>query len=568
MHMQVIIFFVIANDEMSNIERIMSQSILQNGYAILLANTSDLDNYLLANEQLLQRLVEVKEQKIKERDQAIDYRQTQIDKIDAYIAKQIVDEVDDPNIDKYLELKAQLQAQVQRIRKQNINATYDDVRKTHAFFINTTYKPLVSVAYGYSSVSVTPLPLFGSSVRLKVPIFGDFLADQAIQIKVSKLTAEHKDNKIRWYDFIGHRMIKNISLVVDGVVLDQYGREELEMYYRFHVNDSQKKGWMRCVGQETPFVGTFLQDPTNQTVRERKYMYTGYQTPKQSHEELNLYIPLIFWYNLDPAFALSNWNLTYDKVFIDIEFAHINECVSVIDYAGDGGKFIQPSFINCNLVSNHVYTTPEVAELFKHRTQFSIIRVHKRVERILNNNFAQVNISDIKFAVENLYIHFRPMANEMGMNSAETWRLNDVSTYREVKYASIISVSGTTSLAVTPVYYYECKPSVESVSLISNGSKIYDSNPGLFYNSYIPLRYGGDRIATPHEEGAYLMTFSLFPGEAQPSGYLNFSQSRDQYIVYNSSYIDIDHTVTMTVCATCINFLVMGPGTLSLRYAT
>lgn len=546
----------------------MSQSILQNGYAILLANTSDLDNYLLATDQLKRRLVEVKEQKIKERDQAIEYRQTQIDKIDAYVAKQVIDQVDDPNVEKYIELKSQLQAQITRIQMQNVNPSYDDVRRTHAFFINTTHKPLVSVAYGYSSVGVTPLPLFGSSVRLKVPIFGDFLADQAINIKVSKLTAVHKDNRIRWFDFIGHRMINSIRLVVDGVTLDQYGREEMEMYFRFHVNDSQKKGWMRCVGQETPRVGTFLQDPTNQTVRERKAIYDGYQTPKQSHDELNLYIPLIFWYNIDPAFALSNWNLTYDKVFIEIEFAHINDCISVIDYAGDGGKFVQPSFIACNLVSNHVYTTPEVAQLFKHKSQFSIIRIHKRVERILNKNFDSVNISDIKFAVENLYVCFRPVENEMNANRAELWRLNDVNTYKEIKYASIISVSGTTSLAYTPVYYYSTSPAVDTVSLVSNSSTIYDGNPGLFYNAYIPLRYGGDRISTPHEDGAYLMTFSLFPGEAQPSGYLNFSQSRDQYIGYSSSYIDIDHAVNMVVCATCINFLVMGPGTLSLRYAT
>ncbi len=546
----------------------MSQSILQNGYAILLANTSDLDKQLLAQDQLLQRLAEVKREKTAHRDKAIASRQAQIDKIDAYIGKLLIDGTDKQSIDKYMSLKAQLEVQISRINLQNVNASYDDVRATHAFFINTTFKPLVSVAYGYSSSNTTPLPLFGSSTRLKVPVYGDFITDQAIHIRLSALESVHKDNRVRWFDFIGHRMIKEVRLVMDGVVLDRYGTDEMEMYYRFHVSDDQKIGWMRCVGQETPRVGTFLQDPEKQTVRERKYIYSGLQTPKRMHEETDLYIPLLFWYNLDPAFALSNWNISFDKFFVEIDFVEAADCVSTIDYAGDGGKYVTPSIIECDLITNHVYTTPEVAELFKHRTQFSIIRVHKRVERILLKPFDMVNISEIKHAVESLYIRFRPNANELNDNRAELWRMNDVSTYKEIKYASIVSTAGTTSLAYTPVYYYETAPAVDSVSVVSNGSTIYDANPGLFYNSYIPLRFGGERIMTPFDEGSYLMTFSIYPGEAQPSGYLNFSQSREQYIGYSSSYIDADHPVTISVCATCINFLILTAGTMSLRYAT
>lgn len=547
----------------------MSQSILQNGYAILLANTSDLDNHLLAQSFLLKRIADIKANKEADKVGAIDKRLVEINKLNSYIDKLRSDNsTDDSVIEKYRNLKYQLEAQIERIKTQNVNATYEDVRSTHSFFINRTFKPIVSVAYGYSTSGVTPLPLFGSSIRLKVPVYGDFILDQAIHIKVSELKTVHKDNRVRWFDFIGHRMIKEIRLVMDGVVLDRYGNDEMEMYYQFHVSKDLQAGWMRCVGQETPKVGTFIQDPENQSVKERKLIYDGFQTQKQAHDPLDLYIPLLFWYNLDPAFALSNWNITYDKCFIEVDFASINDCVSVIDYVNDGGKYEEPSIIECELITNHVYTTPEVAELFKHRTQFSIIRVHKRVERILNKPFDMVNISDIKFAVENIYIRFRPNSNESDMNSAEIWRMNNVSTYKEIRYPSIITTAGIASLAYTPVYYYQNKPAVDAVSISSNGSTIYDSNPGVFYNSYIPLRYGAERIMTPSDEGFYLMTFSLYPGEAQPSGYLNFSQSRDQYLGYSSSYIDTDHPTTLVVCATCINFLVMTQGSLSLRYST
>ncbi|KAJ8576247.1 hypothetical protein ON010_g2964 [Phytophthora cinnamomi] len=358
------------------------------------------------------------------------------------------------------------------------------------------------------------------------------------------LSAVHKNNRIRWFDFIGHRIIKEIRLVNDGTVLDRYGNEEMEMYYRFHISDSQKPGWKKCVGQETSRHAMFLQDPEKQMVREQKFLFDGPQTPKQSHDELDLYIPLLFWYSIDPAFALSNWNITYEKLWVEIDFETVENCISVIDYAADGGKYTRPTIELCNLVTNHVYTTPEVAELFKHQTQFSIIRIHKRIEQIVNRPFDYINIGEIKFAVENLYFRFRPLANEYDSNAAEIWRYNDVSTYTEVRYPSIISTAGVTSLAYTPAYYYATSPAVDTVAIVSDGNTIYDSNPGLFYNAYIPMRFGGDRVLTPNDEGTYLLTFSLFPGKAQPSGYLNFSQTRDQYIPYSSSYITTDTPCT------------------------
>ncbi len=546
----------------------MSQSILQNGYAILLSNTSDLDNRLLEKTSLLQRLTRIKERKTVERDTLASSYIDMIKKVDTHISNLLMSGSDADTISAYASQKIKLEQRLAQVRMQNVNATYDDVRKTHAFFINATFKPLVSVAYGYSVMGTTPLPMFGSSVKLKIQDIGDFILDQAIHIRLSALEAVHLENKARWFDFIGHRLIKEVRLVCDGAVIDRYGTDEMEMYYRFHLSKNQKMGWMRCIGQETPKPGVFLQDPVNQEVRERKMIYDGLQTQKKRHEAYDLYIPLLFWYNTNPSFALSNWNITFDKLYIEVDFEEVAKCVQVIDYANDGGKYIKPTIEACDLVSNHVFTTPEVADLFKHQMQFSIVRVHKRIERLLDKAYDSVNISDIKFAVENLYIRFRPLENERDGNAAEIWRRNNVSTYKEVKYASIVQDGASVAVATTAVYYYDSTPVANTLSLVSKGNTIYDINPGIFYNSYIPLRFGADTIITPDEDDAYLMTFSIYPNDAQPSGYLNFSQSNEQYLTYDSSYIDVDHPVSMVVCSTCINFLILMHGSISLRYAT
>ncbi len=546
----------------------MSQSILQNGYAILLNNTSDLDNHLLAKTQLLQNISKVKQRKTADRDAAIAYREEQSKKIDAHISKLLLEGTDMDAVSQYTNLKIKLDKQIAQLKLSNVNATYDDVRQTHAFFVNRTFKPIVSVAYAYSTARTTTLPIFGSSSTIKIPINGDFIIDQALHIRLSALQATHKDNKIRWFDFIGHRLVKEIRLCCDGIVLDRYGTEEMEMYYKFHVSKNQKMGWQRCVGQETPTMGIFLQDPYNQEVREKKLIFDGLQTQKNRHEPYDMYIPLLFWFNTNPAFAISNWNITYEKFYIEMDFETADRCVQIIDYANDGGKYQQPRIEACELITNHVYTIPEVAELFKHRMQFNIVRVHRRLEQLLDKDSDLISISNIKFAVESMYMRFRPTNNDQDPNAAEVWRKNNIPTYKEVKYASIIQTGTTTSLAYTPMYYYDMAPAIDSIALESQGNAIYEYNPGIFYNSYIPLRFGGETIMTPDEEDAYLMTFSIYPGDQQPSGYLNFSQSRDQYLAYSSSYIDSNHQVSMVICATCINFLVLMDGAISIRYAT
>lgn len=540
----------------------MSQTILQNGYAILLANTSDIDKHLLNQELLIRRIDDIKNKKTAAIKENIKKRYEEITKVDEYLLTSITEEQYREAID----YKDQLIYQINQLNESNIFPTYDDVRATHAFFINRSFKPMVSVAYGYSTTTVTPIPALGTTFKFKVPVNGDFLADQVLHIALSELSTQNPRNRVRWFDFIGHRLIKEVRLVMDGIILDQYGTEEMEMHYRFHVGKDLKAGWKRCVGQEVEREAFLLQDPEKQTVREKKMLCDGYQTPKQIHEELDLYVPLLFWFNTDPAFALSNWNITFDKLFIEIDLAPLEDCMSVIQYVNDGGLINPVRVSQCELISNHVYVQPEIAEIFRHKTQFSIVRVHKRIERILNKNEDTVRLNDIKHAVESMYIRFRPKANELDENRSELWRRNDIGEYKELKYPSIINVSGTTTLAYTSAYYYTNYPAVEYIALTYDNSTIYDAFAGTFYTSYIPLRYGGERLMTPDDEGAYLMTFSLYPGDPQPSGYLNFSKSNENYIHYASSYIDNDHTVTMSICATSINFLILSDGSLSLRY--
>lgn len=542
----------------------MSQSILQNGYAILLANDSDIDKYLLAEEFLTRKIADINTKKVAEQAAGVSERQKQIAAITNAIATQSLTE---DTIAQYNELINQLQTQIDRIQSYNTTATFEDIRKSHALFIAKTFKPMVPMTYGYSQTRTTPMPLLGSSSRITIPINGDFFTDMVLYFKLSSFSATNVGNKVRYCDFPGHRIIREVRFVMDGTVIDRYGTEEINFFYDFNVSNSQKSGWQRCVGQEVPKTAIFIQDPSQQEVREQKQVFDGYQTLKRTQPEMEIFLPLQFWF-CDPKFAMSNYNIAYNKTYIEVDLAPASSLVSIVDYANDGGKFTPPTIIDFALYTNHIFTLPEVVNLFIYRNSFNIVRIHKSMTRILNKSYDSIILDELRFAVEHIMCSFRPTVNTTNENNCETWHNNNVIEYTQVNHPSIVKIAGVNTLAYTPMYYYTESPVVDLIGFVANGSTIYESNSTIFYDSYLPYRFGKDTVITPSRRGSYFMTFSLYPHEAQPSGYMNLSNSKDNYLRYSSSYISMSNLVTVTVSAQVINFLYLSKGAVSLRFST
>jgi hypothetical protein len=541
-----------------------NHSVLQNGYAILAANSSGIDEYLLANDALKTNIERISMSRLSAQQSAITERQTQIDGLTKMIATGSLDE---DTQKKYEEYKTKLQDQIDRIKERVARATFDDLRKSHALFIAKTYKPMVSVAYGYQTTRTTPLPLLGSSSRIKIPINGDFLTDSVLYIKMSSFKATHQANKVRYCDFPGHRIIREVRFVMDGVTLDSYTRDDINFFYDFNVSRSQSDGWKRCVGQEVGKRAIFLQDPTNQEVREEKVVFDGYQTLKKEQPEMEIFLPLQFWF-CNPKHALSNYNILFDKTFIEVDFASVDELVSITDYANDGGVFDPPKIVDYALMTNHVYTVPEVVDLVVSRNAFTIARVHRRATKILDKPYDTILLDQLRFATEVIRVCFKPLINERGDNWCETWNKNTVIDYKTVDYPSIVRIAGTKTLAYTPAYFYGEQPTVDAIGMSVDGSNLYESQSHTFFDSYMPYRYGKDSIITPNRRGSYMLTFSLFPQEDQPSGYVNLSNTRDNFLHYSSSYISVDTPVRMIISSQTINFMHLDQGKVNIRFAT
>ena len=112
-------------------------------------------------------------------------------------------------------------------------------------------------------------------------------------------------------------------------------------------------------------------------------------------------------------------------------------------------------------------------------------------------------------------------------------------------------------------------PTVDWVTIKAHGIPIYNHFPAQFYNSYLPLTFGGPNIRTPNDIGAMLINFCLYPGTYQPSGHINVSRAREFYIDFKCfDSISTSNPGTLIVIASAINFLLISDGSAVLRYST
>lgn len=444
--------------------------------------------------------------------------------------------------------------------------TIKDITSSHHLFLQSSFKPFVSIGYEYSKTVISPIPGFGSSIKLKIPKYGDFFNDMVIYVKLIDLKPLNTANKVKYCNFIGHRLFKKIKFISNNVILDEYSSEDYNFHYQFNVPEHKKNAWKKCVGQEIPVTGTLTSDPLFQDYRQQIPILNGPQTLKKEHPVVELFIPLLFWFQ-DPKLAIPNITLPFGQTFLEFDIASKDDVCGCANFAQDSGLFDAPKLIDFHLYTNHIYLNPDILDIFIKRIGITLIRVHKQQEMILNQSFNEVLLNEMKFPIESMYVAFRPSINLEGSERLDTWNLNSslVKSFIPTPVMFDNTGNGDYVLGSNSIIYYQENVVVNILGLKADNISIFNETSSLFYNSYLPYQYGV-HTSTPPDKSTYMFTFNFDPNSYQPSGYLNLSKIRRFYLYYESSIIGPMNTCKLIVSAKAINFLLLRDGELSLQY--
>jgi hypothetical protein len=447
-----------------------------------------------------------------------------------------------------------------------------EIEKTHIMFLSSSYKPFVSMAFEYRKTAPTggSTPNLGQRMIFTMPVYGDFVNDAVINLKLTGLQANLPQDKVRFIEMLGHRIFKKTTFKLAQHELDSYGPEKYNVHWQYKVPVGKENGYLRNIGQEIPKVGLLTADPSVDEVREYRYFGDGPQTFKTVQPTIELWIPLLFWFK-DIQTALPNFMFPHGQTDIEIELESEANLVAFANYSGTTSPvYTPPTIRDCFLYMNHIYLLPEIHEIFVKKFGFQLIRVN-RLHKIsqLTKRDDNILLHDIKWPVETMFVAFKPVAN---LTNSQRWHRNTVITSKAVKEAV---VTGIATVQVNNAVYFDEQPVISSLELRASEITIYPELPPMFYNSYIPYRFG-NCIKTPRDLGWNMFNFNVNPGDYQPSGHLNTSSDRELYLFYksgidpitNEPYIRQNNPVELTVLAECLNFLYIKGTTAVLRFST
>jgi hypothetical protein len=478
--------------------------------------------------------------------------------------------------DKILMATKMLQNRLKEIRKlrcrnpsiRDQTPTLVDIEKTHILFMNAHFKPFAAIAYEYNRVAPQEgRAKFGATVSFSILQFGDFFNDMAIHVVLTGLTAQVAGDQVFYCDFPGHKMLRGVHFEVNHNILDEYDSDLYNFHYNFYVPENKRISWLRNVGQEVPTLATLTQNPGVDPYRERKFILNGAQTPQPAIPVLEMWIPLLFWFNVDPRLMIPSVAIPYGQRFITVDIAPLHQmCFGVNN--GGGGTIIPPTISVFELYTNNIFVNPDIHDIFIKRLGFSLIRMHRYQDVTLSSSQDDILLDNLRWPTETLYWGARPSSH---FGSPDKWYKFHIANDYYIPYPVAVPNAfppPTDQLAFADAHYQSEIPIFQNVAFRVQAVDLYTFTPVSFFNSYVPYTYGGQNIVSPVDVGMYMTTFNLYPGAYQPSGHINLSNVREFYLRYMAPLIGPGLPCTLTIYAVTINFLLISSGSLVRRFNT
>lgn len=429
--------------------------------------------------------------------------------------------------------------------------TLVDLERTHILFVNAHFKPFAAIGYEYNKVKAnTGNASWNGSVQYSIPQFGDFFSDMVINVTLQAVSATvgtvpafpafvgpddqatsatvqtsalqgppvapatlgvytlytqqyvnsagvvqsvgaAASNFIRYCEYPGERIFKQVKFEVNGNPLDNYTAEAMLFHEKFRIAPNKRTGWKRLVGQEVSVeaysdlasvagassfpagVANLLDVNGNAvvggpvsaatTARVVTQVVNGPQTPQATQPILDLWVPLIFWFNRDARLAIASVSIPYGQRFITVDLetgqniyfvapGDLYLQLTVQQQSSNGtnaglataqgvfnvsswvtltpvlaaGSIVPPDTnlgqLSMDLYINNIFVNPEVHDIYIKRIGFSLIRVHRFQSNRESVSTDSVLLSQLKWPIEHMFVGLRPTINIDAVNNPNCYR--------------------------------------------------------------------------------------------------------------------------------------------------
>ena len=326
---------------------------------------------------------------------------------------------------------------------------------------------------------------------------GDLVGYMWLDVKLKNDTFATNGSYLNWTNNTAHAFLKEIEIEIGGQLIDRHYGQWLDIWNELTDHDEQE------------FIGL------NKHLSKNSYL-TSRTTPINN---LQLYIPLKFWFNRNPGLALPLIALQYHEVKLKIKTRNINHLVNT-----DGTLTSGTSAPLVQLWADYIYLDTD------ERRRYAQVSHEYLIEQLQREQHGASKNQNLNFnhPVKELIWVIQDADAASGATSNIDATLNVDGTVSNKN--DFFCYSSPTSNSES-IYGVSQNESFGTAKLQINGHDRFAARNASYFRLCQPQQ-AGHKIPTKH---IYNYTFALKPEEHQPSGTCNFSRIDNSKLIFTGS---------------------------------
>ena len=383
---------------------------------------------------------------------------------------------------------------------------------------------------------------FGQKVYCLVDRIGDLINQVFLRVKLPSLQnfnyVDEGGNLVEyyWVNSVGHAIVKIIEIEIGGVVVDRQFGLWLEIWSELTVPVNKRPGFYEMIGKS--------ENPINLA----------------NNGELDLYVPLYFWFckNIGlslPLIALQSQEVRFNVTFRKYEELIISSNGLPLDL-GSNSLEITQTYLDID----YIFLEDNERKIFaKNNHQYLIEQLQVYATSMTSNGLRQDPTNPLKKdripdLNQNILLNFNNPVKEL------VWVIQNSTVL------SVYPFGGNEWFNFSTQSYKNGKingsdPLING-KLIFEGQDLIDIKPAKYFRTVVPYQ----RHTNTPNNFIYNYSFSTNPEDFQPSGSCNFSRIDSQLLYMEISDQLIDPIIT--VFATNYNILNIAGGMAGVEYST
>lgn len=228
--------------------------------------------------------------------------------------------------------------------------------------------------------------LFNKEISIKIPRTGDLLNNIMLNIE---LESRCDNKRYGWINNLGINLIDYVELKIGDTIINRIDNIWLNIWHEISLDNNKINLYNKLIGNE--------------------YKYTNIMKDIHKSRKLELFIPLIFFFNKSYGLSLPLIAMQHIEIYINIKFKNYNKLLNYEKTLVQNDWNIEPKIVSANLLCDYIFLDNHERTIFAKSTNEILIEQINIIDnRLITSNGDHFNSLNINNLTKSMYWVFVP----------------------------------------------------------------------------------------------------------------------------------------------------------------